>query len=276
MDPWSPPKELQLPPPRRCQMKSNFKGIIIFIAILFSLPSVMGAMIVYDQAAEAATLKAEGFSTEATIAAKNISKSKNSYVYSLSYRFDAPSRDGKQTSFQKSKYISEKEFMSLNIGDKVPILYNKTNPNQSAVNINDHIHKQNPWNILFIMLPLVLSCTYGLLFLITMPLYLKNKKLVEWGTPAEATIIAEEERNIGKTRCTVATYEFIDHNGKTIQGKNKYLPTIADVKYGRNTDNLRQVTNCLTVLYDPKNSKKSMLYPSSFVECLPPEDILKL
>ncbi len=103
--------------------------------------------------------------------------------------------------------------------------------------------------------------------------YYKEKKLLKFGYATAANIISEIEYDDINSRkfmqATSIAYSFADIEGNLIAGKRDRLPR-------RRTTNeeslnlLAKITNNPTVLYDPKDSSKNMLYPGYYADCLLP------
>jgi hypothetical protein len=87
-----------------------------------------------------------------------------------------------------------------------------------------------------------------------MIIYHKQKYLIKWGRAVEATITGKKEGKI-----TITTYRFLDADGKNVEGVRKSWnwPTNAFL-------------NNPTVVYDPRNSAKNVLYRSDWVVCYLP------
>jgi hypothetical protein len=95
--------------------------------------------------------------------------------------------------------------------------------------------------------------------------YLKEKRLVEWGTAAAAEILGEREVRTRNSRVLTLTYQFHDQNGKLIQGERKYAP-VKDTTNSYLTETRSGIFENPTVLYDPHDSNSNILYPPSSVE----------
>jgi hypothetical protein len=161
--------------------------------------------------------------------------------------------------------IDAQNFYQLHVGDSVPVAYDPAYPLRSLLNFNDIVFARDnigalreQWPILivlfgpFVILPIFISG------------YLKQKRLLQWGKVAVATIVSDAEYNAGKAgRKAAVTYTFTDESGRVVQGKRKGLP----VKDRRQDAMYKEMFEDPTVLYDPDDSSKNMLYPLAFVDC---------
>ena len=103
-----------------------------------------------------------------------------------------------------------------------------------------------------------------------MPLFLlyqyrRQKRLLEWGEVAAATIVSDSEYNAGRAgRKSAVTYTFADDTGRVVQGKRMGLP----VKNSRRGAMYVEMFGDPTVIYDPDDSAKNMLYPFAWIDCI--------
>ncbi|CDF79767.1 conserved hypothetical protein [Formosa agariphila KMM 3901] len=120
-----------------------FGGIFISVALFFLIYTIPSSMIHYY---EKALVKKHGKYTTATILDKEIIDNsyydKNTYAvdsmskgkrieelnYVLKYTFEYQSKE-----YKNSAFVQKNEFETLNVGDKIPIRFLKTDPNTSFV-----------------------------------------------------------------------------------------------------------------------------------------------
>jgi hypothetical protein len=123
--------------------------------------------------------------------------------------------------------------------------------------------KVNPLSLVeFLALCFGVTGFQYILLIIWMSILYKQKNLIKWGRTAEAMIIDIKERVAPKGgKYTMVTYRFTDADGKIVQGEGGPL---------RPNLNLIKFTNNPTVVYDPHNSAKNLLYPADGVVCYPP------
>ena len=75
----------------------------------------------------------------------------------------------------------------------------------------------------------------------------------------------EEEYRLKGARLAKVTYQFVDNAGTLVQGVQKNLPVKDDPRSNFVEHRMRVLGN-RTVLFDPRNSKKSILYPTATAE----------
>jgi hypothetical protein len=99
----------------------------------------------------------------------------------------------------------------------------------------------------------------------TLPSYLKEKKLLQFGKVAAATIVGEKDEWISKYGPSfTVTYSFTDEYGHAVTGVQKGLPAKNDKRAIVVADRARIFDNP-TALYDPLDSGRSVLYPPGSV-----------
>lgn len=97
--------------------------------------------------------------------------------------------------------------------------------------------------------------------------YLRERKLLAWGTIAEAETFEGPEFAAGRVgRFMNVSYEFKDADGNSVEGTKRVPARSANWKSMEKT---LQKLDHPVVLYEPRNSKINMLYPGSLVDCLP-------
>lgn len=164
--------------------------------------------------------------------------------------------------------LDAQNFNQLHIGDAVPIAYDRTYPPRSLLNFNDIVFERDNVHqamIAFAIFPIALFSTLvAVLFFVRS--YLKEKRLLQRGKAAVATIVSDTEYNAGKAgRKAAVTYTFTDKSGRVVKGERKGLP----VKSRRKDAMYSAMFENPTVLYDPADSSKNMLYPFAFADCPP-------
>jgi hypothetical protein len=257
---WTPPPELDQSLPRRVKPTGLFKLLIIYLTAMCLLITVVLPLLVYSRADTINMLKMHGVASEGIVTDVHTERIKHGFRYVVDYHFkQTASPDTQQVINQHREYTDAGTFSKLRVGQAAPVLYSPSDPYKSILNVDDKIHREDPFknmkNILLVSaLVLVPFCV-----LIAMSVYRfqKEKSLIQWGSPVEAKIIAEKEYSGAKgVPCIMVTYEFIDTLGKTVQGK--YKDSCERAK--------KRLTNPV-VLYDPKNSSENVLYPPKYAVC---------
>lgn len=100
-------------------------------------------------------------------------------------------------------------------------------------------------------------------------MYIKERKFLKWGIVAEARVVEGPEIDGGKgARYMKVVYGFEDADGNTVVD-TRTLPGHSDNT--KRSQNILKKLEHPVVLYDPKNSKRNLLYPGYFVKCISPK-----
>jgi hypothetical protein len=145
------------------------------------------------------------------------SKSGDHEVFHADYTFSPDPTPGSQTvPYADTSIVNASEYGHLRVGQTVPVIYDPSKQDRSAINVGDRVHTQDPMAAMRLlakfMLPLFGGMSgLGLVFMLVG--YYREKKLLMWGNVAAATITEEKEYSAGKSGMAMAaTYQFKDGN----------------------------------------------------------------
>ncbi|MFY7958778.1 MAG: hypothetical protein ACOVVK_01770, partial [Elsteraceae bacterium] len=178
---------------------------------------------------------------------------------------------GGNRKIKQKGYISIEENFMIFVGGSVKILYYQNKPTISRININDKF--QNNPNFTkegflfffvssFILFPGIVS------FLCVFPFYgraYREKRILRVGRAAPATLVEMKHSSLRGLPLVRLTFCFVDDAGVSVQGS--YGPYVT----GRSGDPTaasawERTLSSLTVVYDPKDSRKNLLYPAHYAE----------
>ena len=262
---WTVPAELDQPLPRPVKRRSVFTFLVISQAFGFFLfVAVFGGMF-GTSFYKMQVLKEHGVQGVGAVTSLYTSsggKGRTDYNVTYVYPIDP------KPAYTATDQLDVQNFNQLHVGDAVPIAYDPAYPQRSLLNFNDIVFARD--NVRTLMLPLMII-PFALLGTLVVVLifirdYRRQKNLLQWGKTAVATIVSDTEYNAGKAgRKAAVAYTFTDESGQIVQGKRKGLP----VKDRRQDAMYKEMFEDPTVLYDPEDSSKNMLYPLAFVDCPP-------
>ena len=260
---WTLPAELDQPLPRMVKRRRSFTVLLIFqIGIFALMPLVLAGTPAFSYF-KAQTLKERGTRADGTVTKLYTTTGKNSTFYNVVYSYPISPKP----SYSATDQTNVRYFNELHVGDAIPVAYDPAYPTRSALNFNDIVFTRDNARLLFIQLAITLPVS---IFLLVMPLlqlyqYRGQKRLLEWGKVAAATIVSDSEYNAGRAgRKSAVTYTFTDDTGVAIQGKRAGLP----VKTSRKDAMYTEMVEDPTLIYDPDDSTKNMLYPFAFIDCV--------
>ncbi len=264
------PAALSGDPPRRAKVKLEVIALPIVILFLIWLAPILIAPIILNIYHEEKVLRERGIETDGTIISKKLVKSRNTESYEIWYEYEI---------FEKGVFKKIKRKGSIGVNDKItssdantiPIVYD---PNNSCTSrINEDYRFREDRNIdregdllmylfIAIILPILLS------FWIVFPAYRKSrreKRILSIGRAAPATLVEMKHSSFRGIALVRLTFCFVDEAGVTVHGR--YGPYAA----GRSEDPTaasawERYLSTLTVVYDPKDSRKNLLYPAHYAE----------
>jgi hypothetical protein len=259
------PAELAQPLPRIVKRRSAFTflilsqtaGFLIFVALM---GGTFGMSFYKMQVLKERGVQAAG--TVTNLSTSNAGKGRTNYNVTYAYPL-VP-----KPAYTATDQLDVQNFDQLRVGDAVPIAYDPTYPPRSLLTFNNIVFARDNVRSLtvpFAILPISLLCTLVVTLIFTRT-YLKEKRLLQWGKAAVATIISDTEYNAGRAgRKAAVAYTFVDETGSVVQGERKGLPR----KDRRQDAAYKEMFENPTVLYDPSDSSKNMLYPFAFADCPP-------
>ena len=252
-------------PPRAVHMSRHVRFFVIGIACTLlgfsALLLAMGVGISLRQS----TLKQHGVSTLATIKGKHIEYDKGDLVYKIDYTYAAfDTVDGRVAPFQNEQVTSKIDFDTLAIGNPAPLLYDPRNPTNAKLNVANEIRTSDPNQRLYTIveaLGMVVVIMITIAFGIVGFFYFPQRHLLRWGETVPATILGQQRLGGGSGwgfSYIRLTYHFTDQEGRLIEGSRGDNPI--EPLVDSSTEFAEIIANP-TVFYDPKNSRRHLLYP---------------
>lgn len=266
------PAELVQPLPRYVQADGTCKVMIILATSFFWTVAGLVLLMLFLGSHSVARLKATGVNTVAVITNTKVSVPPRGggHVYIASYIFVPQTKTNLSGSYIGQASLSASAFSALAAGDTVVVTYDPHSPSYSKLKSELDVRWAHPYAIFFLAVEAVVPAL-GFLTAATLLYarrqYLWQRKLVQWGSVASAVITSEREVNSGRVRKARVTYEFCDQDGKLVTGQRSGLPTKKERDAGY-IPAYAAVMDNPTVLYDPDDSSRNLLYPPTMVKCL--------
>jgi hypothetical protein len=262
---WTIPAELDQAVPRIVSRRSVFTVVVISQAVGFFIFAALIGGTAGTSFYKMQVLKEHGVSVAGTVTnlyTSNGGKGRTNYNVAYSYPLVPKS------AYTASDQLDVQHFNQLHVGDAVPIAFDPAYPARSLLNFDNIVFARDNVHALMLPAALVSVMLLGTLVVVLVFIrsYQRQKRLLQWGRFAAATIVSDTEYNAGKAgRKSAVVYTFTDESGCHVQGKRSGLPT----KKSRAGDIYQEMFADPTVLYDPQDSSKNMLYPFAFVDCPP-------
>ena len=267
------PAELAQSLPRHTQMDKGCKLVIFLCTSLFWTVGSLLLLMAFLVSHSVAQLKATGVDTVAVITrtATFVPSRGGDREYLADYIFVPQTNTSLSRSYTGKAGLSASEFSMFSVGDTVVVTYDPRSPDYSR--LKSEVRWAHPYTKFFITVGFLVPI-FGFLpmavLLYVRSRYLRQRKLVRWGSVATAIITAEREVGFGSARRTRIIYEFRDQAGKLVTGNSSNLPSRRNLKNGYGLAVYAAVVGNPVVLYDPNDSSQKMLYPLSIVSCLFP------
>jgi hypothetical protein len=239
--------------PRIIKMNEAVK---LSYALFISVAGILSFIVIYIIVADYRNLiilNESGISVTGFVTDLYKSSDRNGKYYQVKYAYDVASEDGENVHFLNQDSASEKEYYSLHIGNPINILYSQNNPTLSRADIDDRIKNTDIYKLLTEIITIILIVCTFFTFITFMILKdaRKEKKLLKWGHMASGHIVKSEPYNAKGRILLKLSYNFIDLSGNMISGSIDRIPP-----------NRKINTDTVTIFFDPKNSKRNILYPA--------------
>jgi len=268
MDDWSLPADLSKPTPRKVGMSGTFKGTVVLIVGLFATLVLPISAIGYSVFHKAEVLKDRGVEVAGVVERTYTTISRKAYQYHVVYTFTPKGLAGAAPSAIRAEaVVSSTDFQKASPGRRLPIMYDPSDLSNSRPNIADEVRKAEPFDVVKLTLLAVLGFVSVALLLCSFRIvrYFRDSAILRWGQAVPATIVREEEQTTRGGPTSKVTYRFKDATGKLVEGSQKYVPTATDSRPGFSAHRMKFMFNP-TVVFDPKDSARNILYPSTSAE----------
>ena len=255
-------------------MDGTIKVMAIFTISFFWVLSGLALFIVFLSCNSVVHFKAAGVSTVAVITSTKALPAPRGggYIYSAGYIFVPQTNTSLSRSYVGYSSLSASAFSTLAVGGTVLVTYDPHSPSYSKMNTELDVRWADPYSSFFLLMEVIVP-VLGFLTAATLlrgrKHYLLERSLVRWGSVASAVITAERKVSGGKVHRTRVTYEFRDQDGNLVIGQRSDLPSKKEREAGYNPAYAAVMDNP-TVLYNPYDSSRNLLYPPGLVRCLPP------
>ena len=264
MSNWTLRPELDQTLPRSVRMSPGGKTVLGFFTLFYMVMLAIAGAATGPSIYKTSVLKTRGLAAEATVTDLRTVQGRHGPTYSVDYSYELPHENARYSATDSTDLS---HFSQLHAGDAVPIAYDRVSPGTSALNFGNQVFATSDLAIFF---PLILSIAIVSLGSMIAPLlilrsYYRDKRLLQTGLAAAATILEDHEHMGHGAKVANLAYSFTDNLGSTVKGWRGGLPA----KDKRTTAWSRAIFENPTVIYDPQNSRRNMLYPSAWAVCVP-------
>jgi hypothetical protein len=264
---WKPPAELDIPLPRPVRMTALFKWTLaLLVTPLFPVLFLIPAMTASDYITHKLLLQ-RGINIDAELAGHYVTQGTHGRnVYHVDFKF-TPNENYRFGFVNSSSILPEEIYNFIIRYPKIPIVYDPERPERIETNINGSFYHDHTVEIVVVGALLELFFI-AVVFIPAMWVRYKchsEKELLSNGETAPATIVGERESHWTRRPSSNVMYQFVDAKGVRVTGTRKYVPTASDSRPGF-PERRAQFLNNPTVLFDPNDSRKNMLFPLDMAE----------
>ena len=268
---WRPPATLGNGSPRQVAMSRNYQwclvGLITVPMFMTTFFLVFGGLDVHRNL----MLRDRGVAVTGRITDLSITTSKSNHSYNVGYEFTL----GRYTyPHRRGTTVSAADYAGLRMGQAVPVVCDPVDPRWAMLNLHDGVHREDPWNFFETIATIVLGTAvlFSLIVLLLIWGYRRERRLVEWGAVAPATLLGEQEYSTKNGRFARVTYRFTDLQGRAIEGKRFNVPVKGD-RHSKSIALRARLFENPTALFDPHDSRKHLLYPPTSVALRQPAEM---
>lgn len=263
MSRWKPPPGLEVSVPRKVRMSATSTNSILIVVALSSLLAVIFFPTEISRARKLNALKDHGIKVAAQVDREDERTSKygTNYIAAYHYRVERPYSIPGST-FSGEGRMSVREYVDISVGGTIPVIYDVRDPSQSTIETQLTEDGAAPYEFFEIFLPLLVGIPIALTCFVYFT-SLRERRLLRYGNVVSAKIVGEEEYSAGRgVKLSRLTYEFKDSSGTLVTGMQKGVPLNGSDRPAVIELRARFCVNP-TVIYDPRNSARNMLYPPS-------------
>jgi hypothetical protein len=258
---WMPPPPLSPETPRRVEAnpKAGIYGFSLVYGVLFVF-----LITDLDHFRTIRSLQESGLQVTGHVVGKYMTKPGRHPPYHVVYEYvPRTSSNGAQGVLTAENAVSGEDYQRLRIGQGVPVVYDTTDPKSVALNFKGEVYQEDPLDIakgdmafMAIYAPIYLV---ALIFLLRA--YFREKRLLRFGIAAPAEITEEIESGMNENSRSRLIYRFEDGSGNWVEGIKNAVPGKYDGRPASVSYRMCLLDNP-TVLYDPRDSARNLLYPS--------------
>lgn len=262
---WCPPSEIPRVTPRNIAAATTFKLVMASLLVVVSALTIYVASDQVEVFYRWKILKYRGVDVYAEVTNTYQTTRKSFTTNHVEYIF-SPEGEPSDKTFQGHGALSDREFYTVYNGGQIQIIYDPINPDRSLPNIGDVVRFRRAPSVVSLVLPAMIPFCMGAALVIYISVkYYREKRLLQWGGLAPATILSEEEYSSRSGRWSRITYAFLDSKGNTIEGTRNFVPVKGDERQSF-ADLRKQILDNPTILFDPQDPLVNILYPPSVVK----------
>jgi hypothetical protein len=260
---WVVPAPLSQPVPRKVRMTGATFAALLLIPAFFSVPFIIFYFAAFVPAQQEKMLETQGVDIFGRVvglpdpggAGRGYHGPRVEFIYAPKELAGTPDRI-----VHGWNAVSEEEYETLRVGVVVPLVYDPARPEHALLKSiveARRLRKGPRWEPLVVFLTALMAIIMTPILILPW-MFFRQKRLLQWGKAARATIIGRSESTYKGNSTSSVTYSFQDDRGASWTGQTT-------ISLGR-PDDPRPSPDLIevpTAVYDPRNGARNMLYPGS-------------
>jgi len=254
------PEALRQNTPRRVVMNFYCRGLVFLFLLFFCTVSGLALYVGGKKDYKNYVLKKYGVDVVGIVAGFRVESSKNGPRYFIDYSFIYPTGLGKSVAEKMAtEQIDLIKSDQLVVGTKIDIVYDSKDADISSVDVSGVRGSTDNFRYFKEMLLLVVIFP-GIPGLVVAGWFFRRfwdeKRILKYGDCAVASIVNQRQYYIkGDVKGNEVAYEFVDAAGRRVSGSRKAFGS-------------GKVGQVQTVVYDPADSNRHVLYPPDYAVCV--------
>jgi membrane protein implicated in regulation of membrane protease activity len=244
-------------------MNGVLKWAIVAIVALSTLPVILSEVVLFSAEHKTDALQERGVGGIGTVT--RLSVDAKDHRYRIGYSYAPKEFAGRPYATAQGEAITLVSPSALKIGGNVEIVYDPKDPDNSALMSEvEHAHRMSFW-FLLLFIPSIFAAILSLMLSAILYPYFRERSLLRWGKAVHATIVGEVADGLSGAKLCRLSFVFEDNGGNTVNGKSRRIPASDHPNPAIREYRSVYLSNP-TAIFDPRNSKRHMLYPGGFAK----------
>jgi len=252
------PPQLPSATPRAVESSLFHLVVLITLSVVCAFVWLIVSWIIVPDIIQQKNLRDRGVEETAEVTGLHLENHKGSIHHHVTYAFHV--KDGFYTG---ESVVSEKDYLKLNIGSKIDIVYDPTKLETSQQNIENYTQSGQGYKkyiSIFLAISAIIAGAYVAVMLHMLRSRQFEMRLLMWGAQTTAKITRETQYETRQGKRSKITYEFSVPGHGTFIGTRDDIPT-EDSPHSFEAALRKALIESPIALYQPDDPRKNALYP---------------
>ena len=271
MSDWEMPVELQQATPRVTRVMWPYVVRLSFLTLIFLFMLLISLICSYlDYAKYSIRQRGVHSSGVARKLYTKVSHGRHgdTTTYYMDYSYTPVSylRADQGAVYLRTAEIPSADYSQIRVGDSLDVAYDQGHPDKAVAQHEIVLNEA----LVYILLA---TAFFGTVWLRRIRNHYQEKRLMRWGKVVHAKITNTQFIQGRYGTYATVKYEFTDGDGKIVEGKRTGIPSIGasqwlgDQKESSLKEKFAAIIDNPTVIYDPQDSSRNIIYPAASVIC---------